>query len=108
MNYCQVERDTEKYLAEQCRLDDANEAAEKEAVAQVEDPKSNYFWANSENIDEALCESITPRHNIKNGLTYQEQLKMLITTGQYEAYGKLCEYISREYWTAYVLDLVSK
>jgi hypothetical protein len=107
MNYCQVEIDTAKHYKQQEQLEAAQDAAEKEAVAQVEDPKSIYFWANSENIDEALCESITPKHNIKNGLAYQDQLKMLITTGQYEAYGKLCESISREYWTAYVLDLVS-
>ena len=83
------------------------ERIEEECEKKVSDPASTYFWANSENIDEAINESITPKHNIKNGLTYQEQLKMLITTGKYDAYGKLCEAISKEYWVKHLVDLVS-
>ena len=106
MNYCQVERDTEKYLAAQCLLDDAHEAAEEEAEAEVLNFKGNYYFADSHNMLEALSEIKTLRHEMKDGLTYQEQLTMLIGSGQYEAFGKLCEKISREYWTEWLVDLV--
>lgn len=105
MNYCQVERDTEKHLAAQCLLDDANEAAEEAAEEQVNDPKSNYFWAESGNMLEALSESLTPICNSKNG-TYQVQLQNLIIEKKYAEYGKLCEQISKEYWTEWLVDLV--
>jgi hypothetical protein len=106
MNYCQVEVDTAKYYREQEQLEAAQDAAEKEALDQIEDASSTYFYANTENLLEAISEAVTPIHNMKNG-TYQEQLTNFLSTYQYEAYGKLCESVSREYWTAYVFDLVS-
>ena len=106
MNYCQVERDTEKYYRQQEQLEAVHDADEQEAVAQVLDFKSDYYYADSNNMTEALSEIITPRHAMKDGLTYQEQLTMLIGSGQYEAYGKLCEKISKEYWTEWLVDLV--
>lgn len=101
MNYCQVEVDTAKYYRQQEQL----EAAEVLAASQVDDANSNYFWAESNNMLEALTEAETPKHQISKG-TYQAQLTELLIAGQYEAYGKLCESISKEYWKEYVLDLV--
>lgn len=105
MNYCQVEVDTAKYYRQQEQLEAAQEAAEAQAVSEVDDANSNYFWADHDNMLEALTEAETPKHQISKG-TYQAQLTALLIAGQYESYGKLCESISKEYWTEYVLDLV--
>ena len=105
MTYCQVEVDTAKHYKRMEQLEAAQEAAELQAVAMVDDASSHYFWADHDNMSEALANAETPRFSIKAG-TYQDQLTELLSTKQYEAYGKLCEAISKEYWTEYVLDLV--
>ena len=105
MTYCQVEVDTAKHYKRMEQLEAAQEAAELQAVAMVDDASSHYFWADHDNMSEALANAETPKHQISKG-TYQDQLTALISTKQYEAYGKLCEQISKEYWTEYVLDLV--
>ena len=100
---CQVEVDTAKYYRLQEQMEAAQEAAQAAAEAQVNDPESAYFWA--DNMLEALCEADTPRHSMKDGMTYQQQLSMLISSFQYEAHGKLCEKISKEYWTTWLLEM---
>ena len=104
LSYCQVEHDLNKYLNECNETEMAQEQAEQFAEDQVNNFKSPYYWADSGNMLEALCEA-TPRQAIKDGPTYQDQLATLIGTGQYELYGNLCEKISKESWVKYVMDL---